>query len=228
MPNENEKQAAAKQAVKLVKDGMVVGLGSGSTSKVFIEELLKRVKDEHLNIRCIATSNFSKELAAGHIPFIDEALNTQIDITFDGADRIDLEKFHLIKGGGGALLREKLVAKNSIQNVVLVDHSKISTPLFGFPLPVEIVKFGYKSTVKRIEALGFRGEVRHSNDTFFVTDNGNYTFDIHLEQPIKHAEKLENDLKLILGVVEVGLFLDTATKVIIAYPDGTTAIKERS
>lgn len=227
MSSEIEKQLAAKEAVKLVKNGMIVGLGSGSTSRYFIEELINKVKVDGLQIKCIATSNFSKNLAENHIPFIDEDLKTPIDITFDGADKIDLKNFHLIKGGGGALLREKLVAENSKQNVVIVDHSKISNPLFNFPLPVEIVKFGYASTIKRIEKLGYKGSIRTKDGKYALTDNGNYTYDIDLKSPIENAPKTHLELKLLLGVVETGLFLDTATLAIIAYPGGKIEIKEK-
>jgi ribose 5-phosphate isomerase A len=227
MSFEIEKQLAAKEAVKLVKNGMIIGLGSGSTSKCFIEELIQKVQKEGLQIKCIATSNFSKNLAEKHIPFIDDNLEIPIDITFDGADKIDLKTFHLIKGGGGALLREKLVAKNSRQNVILVDQSKISTPLYGFPLPVEIVKFGYRSTIKRIEKLGYRGSIRIKDGSYALTDNGNYTYDIDLMEPIENAPKTHLELKQLLGVVETGLFLDTATKAIIAYPGGKIEIKEK-
>src|SRR5215467_8600798 len=117
MTYEKEKQLVAKEAVKLVKSGMIIGIGSGSTSLCFIKELIERVKNEKLNISCVATSFLSKELINGFIPFIDESLKMNIDITFDGADRIDIQTFQLIKGGGGALLREKLVANSSTQNV---------------------------------------------------------------------------------------------------------------
>ncbi len=222
MANEKEKQLVAKEAIKLIKPGMVIGLGSGSTSTFFIEELKKHIYNEKLKISCVATSLHSKALIEESIPLIDESLQEKIDITFDGADRVDPKTFHLMKGGGGALLREKLVAKSSTQNIVLVDSSKLTSPLQGFPVAIEIVKFGYEATIKRIKNLGYKGDLRKTE-----SDNGNYIFDIifdgHIKEPIKH----HSELKSILGVIETGFFLDTATKVYVAYPNGKIEILEK-
>ena len=184
MSYDREKQNAAKEAVKLVKPGMTVGLGSGSTATFFIEALLERIKKESLNISCVATSLLSKELINDSIPFVEESLRTEIDITFDGADRIDLKTFHLIKGGGGALLREKIVAFRSKQNIVLVDSSKVTSPLEGFPVAVEIVRFGYESTILRINELGYNGHLRRKAHKAVLSDNDNYIFDIAFDGPI--------------------------------------------
>lgn len=227
MSNEKEKQLAAKEAVKLVTSGMVIGIGSGSTSAFFIEELKKRVYNEGLKITCVATSLASKALVEKSIPFIDESLNSHIDITFDGADRIDLKTFHLIKGGGGALLREKIVAKSSKQNIVLVDSTKLSSPLGGFPVALEIVKFGFEATIKRVQNLGYRGVLRKKGAYAAESDNGNYIFDLTFEEGVKEPLKHHNALKNTLGVIETGFFLDTATKAYIAYPSGKIEILEK-
>lgn len=227
MSNEKEKQLVAKEAVKLINSGMIVGIGSGSTAAIFIEELKKHIYNQGLKISCIATSLQSKALIKNSIPLIDESLDTQIDITFDGADRIDPKTFHLIKGGGGALLREKLVAKSSAQNIVLVDSSKLSTPLAGFPVAVEIVKFGFEATILRIKQLGYNGILRKNGNTPTESDNGNFIFDISfpgdINEPLKHHTSLKNTL----GVIETGFFLDTATKAYIAYPNGKIEILEK-
>lgn len=228
MSNENEKQAVANEAVKLVRPGMVVGLGSGSTAIFFINALKKRVKNEGLNITCIATSLLSKELVSDHIPLIDEEIRQKIDITFDGADRADLKTFELIKGGGGALLREKLVAASSKQNIVLIDSTKLSSPLEGFPVPVEIVRFGHEATIERINQLGYQGHLRRKNNEINLSDNDNYIFDITFPGPIKNPSSHHTLLKSTLGVIETGFFLNTATKIYIAYPDGTIKIAEKS
>ena len=186
MTHEKEKQLAANEAVKLVKSGMLIGIGTGSTASCFITAIKERLKHENLNISCITTSLTSKELLGNSIPLIDESLRDTIDMTFDGADRVDLNTFHLIKGGGGALLREKLVATKSKQNIVLVDSSKLSSPLSGFPVPLEIVRFGYKSTIQRVEALGYTGHLRHKDQKPVLSDNDNYIYDIHFEEPIKN------------------------------------------
>jgi ribose 5-phosphate isomerase A len=228
MSNEKEKQVVAKETVKLIKPGMIIGLGSGSTATFFIEELKKRVHNEKLKISCVATSLHSKALIEGFIPLIDESLQNKIDITFDGADRIDPKTFYLIKGGGGALLREKLVAKSSAQNIVLVDSSKLSSPLEGFPVAIEIVKFGYESTIQRIKNLGYNGSLRRKGDSITLSDNNNYIFDITFEGGIKDPMKHHTELKSTLGVIETGFFLDTATKAYVAYPDGKIQILEKS
>ncbi len=227
MSHEKEKQHVAKEAVKLVKSGMTIGLGTGSTATFFIKELIERIQNESLNISCITTSLFSKELVNDSIPFVEESLFNEIDITFDGADLIDLKTFHLIKGGGGALLREKIVAAKSKQNIILVDSSKLTSPLKGFPVPIEIVRFGYESTVLRINKLGYSGHIRHKNQKPVLSDNDNYIFDILFNGPIKDPAKHHSLLKSTLGVIETGFFLDTTTKVYIAYPDGKLEIKEK-
>ena len=227
MPHDKEKQIAANKAVTIVESGMTIGLGSGTTAAYFIKALKERVRNESLNISCVTTSLLSKELVGDSIPLIDESLHTRIDITFDGADRIDLSTFHLIKGGGGALLREKLVAKSSKQNIVLIDSSKLTSPLQGFPVAVEIVRFGYSATVERIERLGYKGHIRQKDHKAVLSDNDNYIFDITFEGPIKNPEKHHTLIKNTLGVIETGFFLDTATKAYIAYPDGRVEIKER-
>ncbi len=222
MSHDKEKQLVAKEAVKLIKPGMTIGIGSGTTSAYFIQALKERVQKEHLKITCIATSIHSKELIGGSIPLIDESLKDEIDITFDGADRIDLKTFHLIKGGGGALLREKLVAAKSKQNIVLVDYSKVTSPLQGFPVALEIVKFGHESTLQRLKKLGYEGKLRKS-----PSDNDNYIYDIDFKGAIENPEKHHTLLKSLLGVIETGLFLNTATKAYIAQKDGTVKIVER-
>ena len=227
MTHEKEKQLAANEAVKLVKSGMLIGIGTGSTASCFITAIKERLKHENLNISCITTSLTSKELLGNSIPLIDESLRDTIDMTFDGADRVDLNTFHLIKGGGGALLREKLVATKSKQNIVLVDSSKLSSPLSGFPVPLEIVRFGYKSTIQRVEALGYTGHLRHKDQKPVLSDNDNYIYDIHFEEPIKNPEHHHTLLKSTLGVIETGFFLNTATTVYCAYPDGRIEIKEK-
>ncbi len=227
MSYEKEKQLVAEEAVKLIKSGMIIGLGSGSTSAFFIKALKERIQNESLNISCVATSLLSKELVTGFIPLIEESLRNEIDITFDGADLIDLKTFHLIKGGGGALLREKIVAARSKQNIVLVDSSKLASPLEGFPVAIEIVRFGYESTVLRINELGYSGHVRHKDGKAVLSDNDNYIFDIVFNGPIKDPQKHHSRLKNLLGVIETGFFLETATKVYIGYPDGKFEIKER-
>lgn len=228
MANERLKHLAAAKAVELVDDGMIIGIGTGSTAAQFIPELIKRVERLNLSIHCICTSTASKKLLGNRIPLIHESLEQKIDYTFDGADKVDLETFHLIKGGGGALLREKLVAKNSKQNIVLVDYTKLSKGLQGFPIAVEIVAFGSTSTVNRIKALGYQGSLRVSDKGEpTLSDNGNYTFDIHFKGPLENPKAHHDQLKATLGVVDVGLFLDTASVIYAGMEDETVKILEK-
>lgn len=222
--------AVANEAVKRVKSGMIIGLGTGRAAAIFIETLLKRLKNNPMKLSCVPTSLKSKDLIAGKIPTIDESLPQTIDITFDGADRVDTTNFFLIKGGGGALLREKLVAKRSKENIVLVDASKIVHPLSNFPLPIEIVPFAYKATIERVEALGYQGTLRinEGHTTPALSDNGHFIFDIDLKAPIENAWKTHTELKQILGVIETGLFLDTATTIYVGNPKGEVTIVEKS
>lgn len=221
-------RAIALEAVTLVKDGMIVGLGTGRSASIFIEELVKRVKNENLTISCVTTSLQSKALIQGKIPLIDEALQPLIDLTFDGADRADPKTFYLIKGGGGALLREKLVANRSKENIMLIDESKLTSPLQDFPIPIEIVEFGYKSTIERICSLGYQGQLRTDflTNKIIRSDNGNYIFDITLTGPLENPLGMHQQLKQTLGVIETGLFLDTATKIYVGKFDGTIKILE--
>ncbi len=214
----NEKRAAALEAVKYVKNKSVIGIGTGSTVKPFIEALNERVEKENLEISAIATSVQSESFLHKNIKIIDFSLNQAIDLSVDGADKASKD-FYLIKGGGGALLREKFVALNSKKNITIIDQSKIATPLFGFPLPVEIVQFGYQSTLNRLKVLGFYGSLRMVGKKPFITDNGNYIYDIDLKEPIINPCTFHMDLKILSGVIETGLFLRTSDIIIIGKND---------
>ncbi len=221
-------QAVAKEAVKQVEDGMFVGLGTGRAATVFIEELLKQIEVKSLKIKCIPTSLRSKALIEGKIDCLDESLVDSIDITFDGADRVDSKSLCLIKGGGGALLREKLVAKRSAKNMILIDETKLCSPLQGFPLPVEIVEFGYQSTIDRIYGLGYEGTLRRKRGSMEIvrSDNGNYIFDITLTSPILDPYATHHLLKQTVGVIETGLFLNTVTTVYVGQSNEKVKILE--
>ncbi len=214
---EELKKVAAHRAVNHVKDGMVVGLGTGSTAKYAIEEIGEMVR-AGMEITGIPTSIESEKLAIKEgIPLVtlDEH---EIDVTIDGADQVD-GNLNLIKGGGGALLREKMVAICSNKEVIVADESKIVND-FSFPLPIEVVKFGWKSVVRRLEAMGFEPRRRD-----FVTDNGNYILDCRYEN-IENAEEMERALNGIPGVVENGLFVGLTTMVIVGTKDGVRTIKK--
>lgn len=209
----NEKAAVGeKAAVDFVKDGMIIGLGTGSTVYHTILKIGEMVR-EGMKIKGVATSVQTEKLAAEQgIPLlsIDEAQT--IDVAIDGADEID-HHFYAIKGGGGALLREKIIAKASKKFVVVADSKKVVQRLGKFPLPVEVVPFGAGKTEGYIQKFGCQTVLRMQGDNPYVTDNGNYIIDCHFEE-IDDPKQLERELNNITGVVENGLFVDIVKHVI--------------
>jgi ribose 5-phosphate isomerase A len=216
--NINSKIAAANAAVEYIENHMVIGVGTGSTVKPFIEALNKRIESEGLELSAAVTSSESRDALHKSVTIIEPALSQIIDITIDGADRASRD-FYLIKGGGGALLREKYVSLNSKKNITIIDESKIASPLNGHPLPVEIVTFGYESTLKRLDILGFRGKLRESDGIIFTTEGGNYIYDIEIKEDILNPRSMHASLKAICGVIETGLFLQTSDIIIIGKND---------
>ncbi|WP_379133598.1 ribose-5-phosphate isomerase RpiA [Paenibacillus sp. sgz500958] len=220
----NVKQLAAEKAVEYVTDGMKVGLGTGSTAYWAIRKLGERVA-EGLKITAVATSQASEDQARElGIPLVSFADIDSLDLTIDGADELDAS-LQLIKGGGGALLREKIVARNSTRMIVVADESKAVGTLGKFPLPVEIIPFAREWTVAELKKLGGNPELRRSGDELYKTDNGNYIADCHFEV-IKSARELALELQEIPGVVEHGLFIGIADLAIIGKSDGTIEIVE--
>ncbi len=211
---QDAKRTAARAAIDLIRDNMLIGLGTGTTTQIFIHLLNERVK-KGLKIRALASSKESQQLAKqGGIPLLDPATCTQLDLTVDGADEIDSQK-RMIKGGGGALVREKIVAAMSKKMVVIVDSSKLVDRLGKRPLPVEVIPFGAEATKKHLQDIGYKSTWRH-----FTTDNGNWILDIHFDTPRAHPEKDHAAIIDIPGVVDTGFFFNLAHQVIIGYPDG--------
>jgi ribose 5-phosphate isomerase A len=215
------KQAAAEKALELVSDGMLIGLGSGSTAAFFVEGLGRLVADG-MKVRAVPSSRSTAELAASLGIQIFTELLGQVDLTVDGADEVD-PSLNLIKGRGGALFREKLVAAASKRFVVVIDESKLVKQLGVGVLPVEVLPFLWRSTAERIAALGVSLVVRGGEETPYVTDNGNLVLDLTLEGGVKDPAGFGIELKKVTGVVEHGLFLDMADTVIAAGPDGVRA-----
>jgi ribose 5-phosphate isomerase A len=215
MANEQEKEAAARASLRFVKDGQVVGLGTGSTAAYFIQLLGEQVK-KGLRIQGIPTSDRSRALAASlGIPLTTLDEYQEIDVTVDGADEVDRE-LRLIKGGGGALLREKIVASATKNLVIIVDETKRVPVLGKFPLPVEVIKFAQALVMKKIEALGARVSMRQTADGKpFLTDENNHILDCRFGQ-ISDADKLARQLSDMPGVVEHGLFIGMASVVLVA------------
>jgi ribose 5-phosphate isomerase A len=220
----NVKQLAAEKAVEFVKDGMKIGLGTGSTAYWAINKLGERVS-EGLKITAVATSRASEEQARElGIPIVAFGDIDSLDLTIDGADELD-SSLQLIKGGGGALLREKIVASNSTRMIVIADESKVVNILGKFPLPVEIVPFAWEWTVAELAKLGCNPELRRSGEELYKTDNGNYIADCRFEV-IESAPKLALTIQSIPGVVEHGLFVGIAAMAIVGKKDGSIEIIE--
>lgn len=216
------KQQAAERAVEFVQPGMVVGLGSGSTAVFAMRRIGKLYQDGRLNnIVGVATSKAVwKEAQQLGIPMMAEEMDRAIDLTIDGADEVDLD-LNLIKGGGGALLREKIVAQNSRRVMIVCDDSKLSPKLGTHcAVPVEVLFYGWHSQLRHLESLGARVTVRQREDgSPFVTDSGNMILDCNFG-PIINPSELAATLSARAGIVEHGLFLGLATDVIIAGREG--------
>ena len=228
-PVDRAKFAAARRASELVEPGMRVGLGTGSTAAFLVRCLGDRVRDEGLNIQGVPTSGRTAQLARDvGIQVLTLEDLPRLDLTIDGADEFDRD-LNLIKGGGGALLQEKIVAMASDKMIVITDASKKVDALGAFALPVEVLKFGWQTSLAlikiRLEALGLGGKEisrRMSGQTPYVTDEGNYILDLHLGR-IADAAQLALWLNQVPGVVENGLFIDICAQVIIGHGDGTTS-----
>ena len=211
------KRLAAEKAVELIRDGMTVGLGSGSTASYAIQKIGERVR-QGLNIRAVATSHKTEKLARElSIPVYDPADVETIDIALDGADQVDT-KANLIKGGGGSLLREKIIAFASKRFHVMVDQSKLVEHLGNMSLPVEIVPFGAALTIKHLRLLGSDPVIRQSRGERFITDNGNLIADCRFQR-IDEPAWLDVKIKMIPGVIETGLF---SNKIITSVFVGTS------
>jgi ribose 5-phosphate isomerase A len=213
--NNLEKEAAARASLRFVRDGNIVGLGTGSTAAYAVKFLGERVQ-AGLKIRGIPTSVQTRDLATSlGIPLTTLDEFQQIDVTIDGADEFD-PQLHLIKGGGGALLREKIIASASRQLVIIADSSKQVAVLGKFPLPVEVIPFAQPLVAKRIAALGASVKIRQDKSGKpFATDEGHCILDCSFGQ-IPDPPALSSELKAIPGVVEHGLFIDLATVVLVA------------
>ena len=209
MANEEMKKAVAVKAVdEYVKDGMTVGLGTGSTAYHAINRIGELVNDNGYDLRFVAT--------------LDVNDVERVDLTIDGADEVD-PSMQLIKGLGGALIREKIIAAASVAEVIIVDETKLVDKLgTKAPLPVEVLRFGHRKTKYALELQGCTAVLRLGEDgNPFVTDNGNYIYDCRFPQGIDSPFFLETRINVIPGTVDNGLFLNTATTVLVSHPDGT-------
>ena len=225
MTQDEAKLQVAKRATEFVKDGMVVGLGTGTTATMFIRELAAR----KLKIRCVASSDASHDLAASlGMQVFTLAELPELDLYIDGADEIAQGDgaLNLIKGGGGALLREKIVASAAREFIVVADSTKVVPFLGKFPLPVEIIQMALPLVEPKLADLGLNPKLRQKKDGSgaFITDEGNYILDCACGR-IEEPESLAAELKSIIGVVEQGLFLGMAWMALVAGENGVTELR---
>jgi ribose 5-phosphate isomerase A len=213
----NLKKLAGEKAVEFVENGMVVGLGSGTTAYYAIQKIGEKVR-EGLKIKCICTSFHTRDLAdKWNIPCLDIDEVDQIDLTIDGVDEVDPDG-NGIKGGGGALLLEKIVASRSVQNIWVVEERKLIKQLGAFPLPVEIMPFGHQHLLRNFTRRNYHPELRKKGNEVYITDGGHFLADLHLGY-IEDPFQLDMELKKIPGVLETGLFLNMVNKVVSASHD---------
>jgi ribose 5-phosphate isomerase A len=222
------KRQAALAGAALVEDGMVLGLGTGSTANLLLSALAERIKAEGLQVRGVPTSLATMELAKHlGIPLTTLEDDLALDLTIDGADEVD-PRFRLIKGLGGALLREKVVAHASARVAILVDRSKMVDKLgTKAPLPVEVARFAWRPVQAHLRGMGCEPELRRAKGTGepFVSDNGNLILDARFPRGIDAPEDLERTINNLPGVMENGLFLGLATEVVVGSPEGAEVLR---
>jgi ribose 5-phosphate isomerase A len=219
------KKLTGEKAAEYIEDGMIIGLGTGSTAYYAIKKVGEMVR-KGLKVKAVPTSKETAELAAEEgIELIELADVESLDLTIDGADEVDPD-FNLIKGGGGALLREKIVASATDKLIIVVDESKMVEHLGAFPLPVEVTPFSWQYTQKMIEKFSCSSEIRKKDGEIFVTDNGNYILDCDFGK-IEDPVKVTVELNKLPGVVENGIFAEMAEIVVVGYNDGHIEVLEK-
>ena len=223
------KAIAGRRAAELVRDGMRLGLGTGSTVRFVLERLAERIKGEGLAVRCVATSVDTETRAkALGIPLVGLEDVEALDLTIDGADEID-GRFDMIKGGGGALLREKVVAAMTREEAIVVGANKVVARLgTTFPLPVEVVPFARAAAARALAKLGCEPALRQAGGKAFATDNGNWILDCRFPDGIADAAELEQRIDRIPGVVESGLFVGLAHVLLVGREDGTCEVRRKA
>lgn len=220
----NDKQIAAQEAVSRIKDGMVIGIGSGSTVNEMLRFLAKRIEAEGIRVSGIPSSLKTERLARElEIPLTTFAVHQKVDIAIDGTDEVD-SNLHLIKGGGGSLVREKMVDMVADKFIVIADQSKMVKQLGNVAVPVEIVPYGWQATEKRLEQIGCQTNLRYRNGEIFVSDNQNYIIDCKFTG-IKEPVRLHESIKRLVGVVETGIFTDMVHETIIVDQGNISVLK---
>lgn len=221
----NQKKIAGEKAAEYIRDGMIVGLGTGSTARYLVDKVGEMVRNG-LCIQAVPTSKATEQQARQlGIPLLDINEVEAVDLAIDGVDEIDRD-FNATKGGGGALFREKIVADLAKEVIWIMDESKLVEHLGDYPLPVEILPYGCQVTVRKLEKLGYHPVMRNKDGKLFVTDNGNYIVDMHLSAPVD-VEEVRKNLSSIVGVLETGQFLKMCARIIVGTDDGAKVIEAR-
>lgn len=220
-----QKKIAGEKAAEYIKDGMILGLGTGSTAYYMIKKVGELVA-KGMNIKAVATSKSTEKLAKElNIPLLSIDEVEKIDLAIDGVDEIDSD-FNAVKGGGGALFREKMVANLAKEVIWIMDESKLVDDIGEFPLPVEILPYGYTHTLKKLRDNSLNPVLRLRDGKTFVTDNGNYIADLHIGKPI-NTDNVLRILNNITGVLEVGLFINMCDRIIIGTDNGVKVIEKK-
>lgn len=219
----DEKKIAGIKVTEYIENNMLLGLGTGSTVYYMIEKLGELV-NRGLNIKAVATSQSTANLANEfRIPLVSIDEVERIDLAIDGVDEID-GQFNAIKGGGGALFREKMVANIADKVIWIMDSSKVVDSIGTFPLPLEILPYGYRHILKKLKLLSLNPVLRIKDDIPFVTDNHNYIVDLHIEKAFDIKYVSEN-LKCVTGVLEIGIFLNTCDRIIVGTSNGVKVVE---
>ncbi|MBE6089498.1 MAG: ribose-5-phosphate isomerase RpiA [Clostridium beijerinckii] len=217
-----QKRVAGEKSAEYIKDGMILGLGTGSTAYYMIKKVGELIKNG-MKIKAVATSKSTESLARElKIPLLSIDEVDRIDLAIDGVDEIDNE-FNAIKGGGGALFREKIVASLANEVIWIMDESKLVDGIGEFPLPVEILSYGYKHVIKELQDYSLNPKIRMKEEEIFVTDNGNYIVDLHIGTPM-NINDVYNKVNRITGVLETGLFINMCNRIIIGTNSGAKII----
>lgn len=220
------KRLAGEKATEYIQDGMILGLGTGTTAYYMINKVGELVQ-KGMHIQCVATSknteNLAKEL---RIPLLSIDEVERIDLAIDGVDEID-KQFNAIKGGGGALFREKIVASQAREVIWIMDESKLVDHIGSFPLPIEVLPYGYTQIIKKLNEYELNPKIRLDKNQIFITDNGNYIIDLHIGSPMDIRDTYKK-INSITGVLETGLFLNMCQRIIVGTHNGVKVIENTS
>ena len=220
-----QKRIAGQKATEYIKDGMILGLGTGSTAYYMIKKVGELVQNG-MNLKAVATSKSTENLAKElHIPLVQIDEVDKIDLCIDGVDEID-KHFNAIKGGGGALFREKVVANLADEVIWIMDDSKLVDSIGAFPLPIEVLPYGYTQVIRKLKEYSFNPIIRMKDGNVFITDNGNYIVDLHIGNPMD-INDVYNKVNGITGILEIGLFINMCNRIIVGTDSGTKVIENK-